>query len=417
MKLNGPQYYFTFTIIYLIFSTSCQQVNKPELHNGIWRGALKTLSGTEIPFNFELKDSLDKKILTIINGDERFNATEVIVLSDSLIINIPLFDSEIRAAFNENKLTGKWIKHLADRDVLMDFEATANTAWRIIPSPKATSLNINGRWASIFVNSETKDSTLTVAEFQQDGSKITGTFLSTTGDYRFLEGIIENDSLYLSRFDGGGAYLFTAKISSETEIIGGKLYAGLQTVNSWSAIKNENAQLPDAYILTSLKPGVNKLNFSFPNLEGKQVSINDDTYRNKVVIIQMLGSWCPNCMDETAYLDSFYKKYHSKGVEIIGLAYERTAEFEKAKKRVENLKKRFNISYELLLTGYTNAKDEPIKSLPMLASFKAFPTTFVIDKKGQVRKIHTGFSGPGTGSHYTDFIKEFEGTIDKLLDE
>jgi hypothetical protein len=34
-----------------------------------------------------------------------------------------------------------------------------------------------------------------------------------------------------------------------------------------------------------------------------------------------------------------------------------------------------------------------------------------------VRKIHTGYSGPATGDHYTQFVAEFKSTLDQLLAE
>src|SRR5690606_16315816 len=116
---------------------------------------------------------------------------------------------------------------------------------------------------------------------------------------------------------------------------------------------------------------------------------------------------------ETAYLTNFYKEYKDKGVEVIGLAYERTNDTERSKKSLEQLRKRFHVSYPILLTGYTNK--EVLKSMPELSEFKAFPTTIIIDKQGKVNKIHTGFSGPGTGKHYTEYINEFENHINKLL--
>jgi thiol-disulfide isomerase/thioredoxin len=67
-------------------------------------------------------------------------------------------------------------------------------------------------------------------------------------------------------------------------------------------------------------------------LDGKTVSLAGYRYKNKVVIVQILGSWCPNCMDETAYMVNYYKKYHNKGVEVVGLAYERSNDFAKSQK-------------------------------------------------------------------------------------
>ena len=53
----------------------------------------------------------------------------------------------------------------------------------------------------------------------------------------------------------------------------------------------------------------------------------------------------------------------------------------------------------------------------MLRQFYGFPTTILVDRKGQVRKIHTGFSGPATGEHYTQFVAEFKRNLEQLLAE
>jgi thiol-disulfide isomerase/thioredoxin len=211
--------------------------------------------------------------------------------------------------------------------------------------------------------------------------------------------------------------LFNAKINDAKTIADGKYYAGYTSVDEWSAVKNDNAKLPDAYSLTVLKPGFKKIAFTFTDLDGKKVSLSDERFKGKVVILQIMGSWCPNCMDETSYLVNFYKKYHPKGVEIIGLAYERSTDFARSKNSLEHVVSHFGIIYPILITGYTNDKKELTKSLPMLSNFLGFPTTIIIDKKGDVRKIHTGFSGPGTGNYYAEFINEFEKLNDDLLAE
>ena len=287
----------------------------------------------------------------------------------------------------------------------------------LFKNPASAKYDISGRWTTVFVDEKGKPDT-TVGEFKQAGSKLTGTFLTTTGDYRYLEGVISGNKLYLSTFDGGHAFLFTADINDNKDIVNGEYYDGYAEVSKWTAYRNENAKLPDAYSLTYLKPGYKKIAFTFPDINGNKVSLTDARFKNKVVIIQMMGSWCPNCMDETNFLvNSYYKKYHPKGVEIIGLAYERTTDPVKSKATLQQLKNRFNIPYTILITGYTPSKGDPMKSLPALANYMGFPTTIIIDKKGDVARIHTGFSGPGTGKYYTEFIAEFEKLTNNLLAE
>ncbi|RYU87864.1 TlpA family protein disulfide reductase [Mucilaginibacter terrigena] len=386
-----------------------------KLKAGVWRGALHTASANQIPFNFEVTNTGNKQELAIINSSEHFKVTDITAKGDSVFIKMPLFESEFRLKQEGDNLKGQFIKHLGDRDVPMGFTATAGTPWRFFEAPAKTAYNVSGRWLAIMGDSTGRDTT--VGEFKQAGQKVTGTFLTTTGDYRFLEGTVSGDSLYLSCFDGGHAYLFSAKIADDNTITGGKFFSGLTGKDVWVATRNQNAKLPDAYSLSALKPGYKKLAFTFKDLNGKAVSLTDARFNNKVVIVQVMGSWCPNCMDETAYMVNYYKKYQSRGVEVLGLAYERTTDFTKSQKALAQVKARFDVKYPVLITGYTSNKAETAKSLPALTSVVGFPTTIIIDKKGDVRKIHTGFNGPGTGEHYTEFISEFEKLTEDLLAE
>lgn len=401
-------------ILFVLFSTATfAQTNLPA---GIWRGVLKTSTGKNLPFNFMLSDTAGMPLMTIMNGAERFKVTNIKVNGDSVFIHMPLFDSEFKLRFEANFLVGKWIKHLGVTDATMDFVAQPGAGYRFFKTPIATTHNIGGRWTAIFGEGGERDTT--VGEFKQTGQELTGTFLTTSGDYRFLEGSVAGDSLYMSCFDGGHAFIFTAKINDDNTLTDGKMYSGYSGIDHWTAVRNENAKLPDAYSLTYLKPGYKKIAFTFKDINGHNVSLSDARFKNKVVIVQMLGSWCPNCMDETTFITGgYYQKYHPKGVEVIGLAYERTTDFAKSQRTLKQMQQHFNITYPLLITGYTPQRGDPQKSLPMLADFKGFPTTIIIDKKGDVRKIHTGFSGPGTGEHYTEFIDEFEKLTDDLLAE
>ncbi|NCD70274.1 peroxiredoxin family protein [Mucilaginibacter agri] len=400
MKFKG------FILAILILSATASFAQK-KLSTGIWRGTLQIPAG-ELPFNFTVKDTAGHQQIAIINGNERFRVNEIAVKDDSVLIQMPLFDSEFRLKFEGANLKGNWIRHLGERDVFIPFEAVPGVSYRF-KDVQPTKYTVAGRWSAI-IGVDQPDTT--VAEFQQTGNKVTGTFLTTTGDYRYLEGSVSGDKLSLSCFDGGHAFLFTATLKDENTLVD-----GLFGKNPWHAKRDDDAKLPDAYSLTFLKPGFKKLDFSFPDLDGNKVSLNDPRFKNKVVIVEIMGSWCPNCMDQTAYLVKYYKKYHKKGVEVVDLAYERTADFNKSKASLLREKNHFNVPYPMLITGYTSNPKEVAKSLPAMANFFSFPTTLIIDKKGDVRKIYTGFSGPGTGYYYTDFVSQFEKLTDDLLSE
>ena len=174
--------------------------------------------------------------------------------------------------------------------------------------------------------------------------------------------------------------------------------------------------MADPYSFSKLKDGYTSVEFTFPDLNGNKVSLSDPKFKDKVVIVSILGSWCPNCLDETAYLSPWYKANKDRGVEIIGLAFERKNDFDFAKRTLSRLKERFDIRYDILFAGQSGTESAS-KALPALNGISAFPTTIFIDKKGKVRKVHTGFSGPATGKFYEEFKTDFNKLIDSLLAE
>ncbi len=279
--------------------------------------------------------------------------------------------------------------------------------YRFFEKPQEASISLQGNWDFLIGNSGNK----TVGVFNQTGSKLTGTILSTTGDYRYFEGSVKGNEFYLSAFSGSGPSLIKGTVNGDdltAEFIGVR---GSQAIKG---TRNEKAALPDAYTLTTLKEGAD-FNFTFPDaFTGKQVSLKDSKYKGKAVIVTILGSWCPNCIDEALFLSPWYKANKARGVEIIGLAFERKNEPAYAKTRLEVLKKRFDIQYDILFAGLADKKFASA-ALPALSEVLSFPTTIYIDKSGKVRKIHTGYTGPATGKYYEEFVKEFNEDVNLLL--
>lgn len=404
--------------IFIFALVSIHWLEKPvELKNGFWRATIQRPDGQQIVFNFQSKDSAGKKIIYVINGQDHLLVDSIQTLSDSVFIEMPFFESSFKAKINSaGNLEGIWIKKYGKRIQVLPFEAVYDTKERFHVSAPPVA-NITGRWVTEFKTKNNSDTI--VAEFKQEGSHLSGTFLDPTGDYRYLAGVVSGDSLKLSTFDGAHAFLFTAAIDSDKKISGGKFYSGARSIQDWKAVKNAKAEVADGFGETKIKPGSGKLNFTFPNsTDRSEVSFNDKKYQGKVVVIQILGSWCPNCMDETKFLSNYYDKNHQRGVEIIGLSYERTTDFAESQKALQPFRKRFNVQYPILITGVTVSDSlRAEKTLPQLESIKAFPTTIFVDKKGTLRKIESGFAGPATGEHYTEFKNGFNKIIDELLAE
>jgi peroxiredoxin len=221
--------------------------------------------------------------------------------------------------------------------------------------------------------------------------------------------------VYLSTFDGAHVFLYKAKILGDGSLAG-DFWSGLAFHEKWTATRDAGAKLPDAYGLTAMRAGTRHFDFAFPDLSGKTVSSQDPQFHGKVLIVALAGSWCPNCHDEAAFLAPLYKDYRAKGLEIVSLMFEHFGDFPRAAEATQRFRQHYGIEYTTLIAGISD-KDDAAKKLPMLQSFVAFPTTIFIDRKGNVRKIHTGYTGPATGDHYTQFVNEVKTTLDQLLAE
>ena len=399
--------------ILTLLTTGCGKASK-ELKSGTWRAVLN-IQEEELPFGLliEERDSGSYKAF-LQNGEEKLPFDSVVVKGDTVRFLMELFNSEIRAVVRGDRLEGEWIRHGYTPEYKVPFYAEYGKNYRFFKIPKENDGAVKpfvGTWSVEFSDS-TGRITRAVGKFNgSDANVVHGTFLTPSGDYRFLEGQVKADSMFLSAFDGAHAFLFVAKLQG-ADALEGKFWSGRSGYETWTAVWDPKASLPDTDTITTLKHGYETIHFSFPNLEAKSVSLQDERFRGKPVIVQILGSWCPNCMDETAFLSTWYKKNKNRGIEIVGLAYEKSADFKEASERVRKMKKRFDIDYELLIAG-TPAKAS--ETLPMLNGIRAFPTTIFLDKSGKVHKIHTGFSGPGTGRYYEKFLREFRHVTDSLI--
>ncbi len=408
-------------IVLTSLTVTAQQQNR--LSTGQWRGELERADGNHIVFNFEVGKSRGKPIIYIRNATERLTVDDITVQGDSVFMRLPFFDSQFRAAFVDGRqIKGIWMKRLADRDQVMPFIAVNNgkKTYRFRTGDVKPVANITGRWAVTFSLPGEERVVKAVGIFKQQGVVLTGSFLTPSGDYRYLEGVVDGDSLKLSGFDGGYAIYFTARIDDAQRISGGKYFSGTGALpRTWEAGKDPEASLPDDLSATQLRSGVSpKLDFTFSDVNGSPVSIHDSRFKNKVVIIQVMGSWCPNCMDETAFLNEIYRKYKPKGVEIIGLAYERTEEFSRSRQSVQNFIRRLKVEYPVLITPVAAGDPESArKTLPQLEKIVVFPTTVFADRKGEIQKVHAGFNGPGTGDEYEKQKEKYIAIIEALLEQ
>jgi thiol-disulfide isomerase/thioredoxin len=390
-------------------------VDEPQ--TGRYRATLE-LPGGEAPFGLEISKENDRFVLYLENAAERTRVANVTFTRGELTAVFPGYENSLQARLYRDRLEGSvtLIKDQSKEQVI-PFRAQRQdpgaAIHRFYKEPLTDNADLAGRW-EMTLTSEGKSSPA-VAIFEQQHDRLTGTVMTPTGDHRFLEGQVHGEEAQLSTFAGGLAYLYRVKVNQHGELEG-EMWQGLASHSTVKARRNEEATLEGKGPNTQLKDEKSRFDFTFRDLDGNEVSLHDEKFRNKVVVVTLGGSWCPNCHDEAAFLAKFYAEYRPKGVEIVALMFERHGEFDRAAQAVRGYRKDLGIEFTTLIAGVSDT-DEASKALPTLTGIYGYPTTIVVDRAGTVRDIHVGFSGPATGKHYEQYVTEFRGLIDQLLAE
>jgi thiol-disulfide isomerase/thioredoxin len=381
---------------------------------GTYRAVLQLPAG-ELPFGLDLEHEGTGTVGYLLNGNDREKLNEVTVTGSHLEIRMPGYENRLSADSKGNELLGEVVlSKPGGKQQHIVLRAQLGRNYRFFENTASGALDVSGRWAVKFTDDDGKPEAA-VGEFTQTHDVVIGTFLAETGDHRFLAGQVRGKELYLSTFDGAHAFLYKAKLSSDGTLAG-DFWVGTAHHERWTGTRDANAALPDAYSLTAMRAGAKHFDFAFPDLDGNTVTSKDQAFQGKVMIVALAGSWCPNCHDEAAFLEPIYREYRGKGVEIVSLMFEHFGDFPRAAEAARRFRGHYGIEYTTLIAGISDT-DEAAKKLPMLDRFYNFPTTIFVDRKGEVRKIHTGFSGPATGDHYTQFAAEVKATLDQLLAE
>ncbi len=432
--------YLGIIFISLLLS-SCVEVRNQfdTLPPGVWRATLSlTSSGAqqfintdnetdrvfseltdgELPFNFEVIYEEDGSLgLEVHNAAERIQVKDIAfgrdsrTLEDTVRIDFPEFDSYVSGIFEENRIQGYW--HVNYREnYKIPFNAEFGKNHRFTNLKKDPIADLSGKWETTF-ELGTEDEYKGIGEFVQDGNKLSGTFRTETGDYRFLEGTVQGNKAYLSCFDGAHAFLFQAKILEDGSLTG-SFRSGNHYLTTWNAVKNEQFELRDPDVLTFVKDQ-EKFFFNFENTKGEMVSLSDESFDNKAVLVSIFGTWCPNCRDEMEFLKSYFAEHPNLDIPVVAIAFERYREKEKSMAVLNRYIDKMDLPFEFLYGGYFE-KSEAINQLPMLNKIISYPTMIILDKDKNIRKIHTGFSGPAT-SKFESFKADFDQTIKAISSE
>jgi thiol-disulfide isomerase/thioredoxin len=375
---------------------------------GLW-DATVTVKDLEVPFRFEISGDGSKIAASFFNGDAKFTSSSGSLANGALLINWDYTASKLEATVHDGVIDGKYFRAGRDAKTVYPFHAK-----RFAPSALATEdvPSVAGLW-EIPVQSD-KGEAGWLFNVRQSGPEVTAAILRIDGDTGALEGTYKDGKFILSHFSGARPAVFEVK-----KLADGSLDILQNGKTKLAAIRSSEARvkgLPepaDPSKHTSVKDPTKPFTFAFTDLNGKLVTNEDARFAGKVVLINITGSWCPNCHDEAPFLVALYKKYHSKGLEIVGLSFEEEDQL-KDPVRLRAFVKKYGIEYTMLMGGdWEQAKDK----LAQAVNWNAWPTTFFVGRDGLVRGAHAGFPSSGSGDLFTKAKEEFEAKVEKLLAE
>ena len=369
----------------------------------------------QIQVTASLVEKNTKSPITIYNGKEVYQLSVNKRIGDTIVYQFPAQDAEWRIAFSDDfsEARGWWVNYNKKVPVRYPVHLYM-TLSEMIPKPDSIFPELFGKWKVLFEPGTPNEEVL-VGVFQQEmNGRIFGSFLSETGDYRYLHGYAANGKLHLQTYTGYWAFVVEADLNGTNEMTG-VFYSGGKSSSPFKAIKDETVQLRDEAELTYLiKRDERVVLNNLIKLNGRKTNL-DLSKNGQLTLIQIMGTWCPNCIDEANLLKELRATYGKQGLEIIALGFEVGTDNKKQRSRLKRFVKDLQVNYPVYLAG-TSSKEAAAAYFPMLNGIMSFPTSILVDEQGKIIAIHTGFSGPATGAAYTELVNKYKQEIENALE-
>lgn len=377
--------------------------------DGRW-DATVNVNRLDIPFQLEITGTGATLKASFFNGgDRRIPSTSAKSDGASATFNFDQLGTKLVVAHKDGKLTGEYQR--GGTRAPYPFNASRSP----VVTPVVTGAPpIGGTW--IVPARGNKGETAWKFIVTQTGAEITAAILRIDGDTGALTGTWHDGKYVLSHFDGGRPLLLEV-----TPVDGTKLKLRQNNSTEFEAVRDGAPEakaigVPDdpAHHTTVRDPN-EVFAFNFPDLNGRMVSNDDPRFKGKVLLVNIGGSWCPNCHDEAPFIAALYKKYQSAGLEVIGLSFESAEDVQQHDfSRLRAYITEYDIKYTVLVPG---AQEQLNEKIPQGVNLNSFPTTFFVGRDGRVRGTHAGFPSPGSGEYYTEAEREVTKLVEQLLAE
>jgi thiol-disulfide isomerase/thioredoxin len=396
------------TLFFQACTTTPEKQESFQLKEGSWNLHFSR-NETSIPVRL----NISANTVQIINAEETIETSISYKDSGKFEIPLPVFGTVLSGKItSDSSFSAFWVPPGRADSLGIAGQAT----FRSIDKFQQYKMSRDTLMYEVKFSPQTDDEYPAVGLFRKSDGMICGTFLTETGDYRYLQGETRDDSFTLSCFDGAHLFGFEGTFIEE-DSIAGVFYSGKTWSEPWQGKFNKNASLAHPDSITQFIDKTDKsLLFSALDKTGAAVEFNQNTWLNKVSIVQIFGSWCPNCMDESRFYAELHQKFGANGLQIIPVAFERHSQLQAQVSALEKFESATNLPVESYIGGPAS-KPEASKVFSQLSGISSFPTTIIIDKKGKVRKVHTGFYGPGTGKYYERYTASMHAFIESLINE
>jgi thiol-disulfide isomerase/thioredoxin len=377
--------------------------------DGLWDATI-TFNGQAIPFRLQIAGEGPNLKGWLFNGEDKVVASGASFQNGSLVLNFDSYAAKLEAKLQDGELVGQYGPMLKKT-----YPVTAQRH-KAEPSSSASAPSINGLW-EVAVKSSKGEQAWRLIVQQKSASNVSAAILRVDGDTGALTGGYKDGKFVLSHFSGGRPALMVLTPGAD-----GTLAIDMTDLHGTSQLSATRPDVARAKGLapptdpdhhTTVKDASQPFQFSAPDLNGKIVSNADARFQGKVVLVNVTGSWCPNCHDEAPFLAELYRKYHSQGLEVVALSFEEEDQL-KNPARLRAFMKEYGIDYTVLLGGTPDERDA---KLTQPVNLNSWPTTFFLGRDGRVRFVHAGFPGPASGELYRQAAHEFYSQVESLLAE
>lgn len=368
---------------------------------GLW-DATVVAETREVAFQMKFETRAGKLRAAVMDGDRPIWSTSAVFAGGKLSVRWDFYDAGLEAAtLTSGELRGTYTRRTKRGPVHRLFAAKPAAqvkAGKTDPSP------FLGDW----VLTPMDGGAGMKARFQMAGGRLTGTVLRVDGDFGTLAGTVNGNQATLTHFDLVRATHMQMEIDAQ-----GKLSGVIDGRTKFTGVR-EGASMPDPSTVTRVMDPKEPFQFFAKDLEGRPVTLADERFKGKAVLITVMGSWCPNCHDEAPFLAELYRKYWPNGFEVVALAFEYTGDPAVDVPQVQAFNRRHNVPYLTLLAGSTD-DGQVQKALPQLVNFSAFPTSMIVDRAHRIVAIHAGFAGPATGNLHTELKARITAEVEQAL--